>query len=157
MCAVVDASVVGTVFGTSMDRPAAAQGFFERVNSGKLVLVAGGELKRELLKNGNFKKWFEEALRNGTAHDVLAADLEQKEEQLLKSGDCGSNDAHVLALAEVSGARLLYTDDQRLIDDFKNKNKALLSKPDGKVYRTPPDGSFKERHRKLLDSAHCSI
>ncbi|MDE0306934.1 MAG: hypothetical protein OXI87_18940 [Albidovulum sp.] len=57
---------------------------------------------------------------------------------MVKSANCESNDQHVLALARISGARLLYTNDQKLMDDFKNTE--LVSTPKGKVYRTPPDG-----------------
>ena len=153
MCAIVDASVVGTVFGLSKDRPAAAQEFFEWVDSGRLVLVIGGKLKAELLAYGNFGEWLKEALRNGAAHDVVDSELKQRGEDLRKSGDCRSNDTHVLALAQVSGARLLYTNDQKLIDDFKNR--ALISRPAGKVYKTPVDGSFTDDHRKLLGTANC--
>lgn len=153
MCAIVDANVVVTVFDTSENRPPAAQKFFERVDSGKLILVVGGKLKRELCSHGRFRDWLTEALRNNTVYNVEDAELEQKEGQLKALGNSGSNDTHVLALAQVTGARLLYTDDQRLIDDFTNGD--LIS--DGKVYKTPPSGKFAPGHRRLLDTAKCNV
>ena len=41
------------------------------------------------------------------------------------------DDPHILAWAQVSGARLLYTNDKCLKDDFKNKS--IISHPEGTV------------------------
>ena len=126
---------------------------FERVDSGKLVLVVGGKLRQELAAGETFKEWYEEAQQNGMARSVSDADVNQAEGHIEESANCKSNDAHVLALAQVSGARMLYTHDQRLIDDFKNKD--LIS--DGKVYSTPHSGKFTPGHRRLLDTAKCGV
>ncbi len=80
-----------------------------------------------------------------------------KEENRLKlEGNHKSNDLHVLALALVSGAHLLYTHDQLLIDDFKNNN--IITGNRGKIYKTDQStGSFSKSQRKLLDNAYCEI
>ena len=63
-----------------------------------------------------------------------------------------SNDAHVIALAQLSGARLLYTNDGDLQKDFRNKN--LVDNPEGKVYSTEaeknPNKEFRPAHKRLL-------
>jgi len=59
-----------------------------------------------------------------------------------------SDDAHVVALAIVSGARLLYSKDVDLHEDFKNSK--IISDPRGKVYSTYQSGEFRGAHRKLL-------
>ena len=51
---------------------------------------------------------------------------------MLGRGNVRSDHIHVIALANASGARLLYTEDKGLMDDFKNKD--LISKPRGTVY-----------------------
>ena len=61
---------------------------------------------------------------------------------------CKSNDPHVLALALVSGARLLYTNDAALIDDFGNPE--IVAKPRGKVYTTARNADVTNAHRRLL-------
>lgn len=56
------------------------------------------------------------------------------------------------ALALVSGARLLYSDDGDLNDDFSNPD--IISRPGGRVYTTleSESGNFTPRHRKLLET-----
>ena len=68
-----------------------------------------------------------------------AAELEQKGHR--------SNDAHVLALA-ASGARLLYTNDNLLMDDFRNPN--IVPGPRGRIYTTKDRKDFRPAHKKLL-------
>ncbi|MHC9542045.1 MAG: hypothetical protein AB9903_21260 [Vulcanimicrobiota bacterium] len=52
-----------------------------------------------------------------------------------------SNDLHIIALARISGARILCSHDQALHSDFTDKS--LLSKPRGRVYQNA-------EHRHLL-------
>ena len=46
-----------------------------------------------------------------------------------------SNDRHILALALASGARLLYTGDKRLAQDFEDPQ--IIENPAGEVYSSP--------------------
>ena len=69
-----------------------------------------------------------------------------KKQKLPKKMKPKSNDLHVIALARISGARLLYSDDKKLRKDFKNKH--LVNSPRGKVYS-------KEDHQHLLDQNLC--
>jgi hypothetical protein len=46
---------------------------------------------------------------------------------------CKSDDEHVIALARLSGARLLCTEDADLMSDFKNLT--LVPSPKGRIYR----------------------
>lgn len=68
--------------------------------------------------------------------------LELEEKRLRRDGLCASNDHHVLALAIASGARTLATGDGPLTRDFRNK--AIIDRPRGSVYRDTPE------HRRLL-------
>ena len=61
---------------------------------------------------------------------------------------CKSDDEHVLALALVSGARLLYTNDPALIDDFGNRE--IVASPRGKIYTTARNAGVTDAHRRLL-------
>ncbi len=67
---------------------------------------------------------------------------------LRKEGVCKSNDVHVLALALVSGARLLYTNDAALKDDFGNPE--IVARPRGKIYTTARTANVTDAHRRLL-------
>ena len=147
MCAILDANAVGQVFGT--DRPAAGQAFFRWIDSGPGRLVVGGRLRRELDRSSrDFRKWRLQAvlagriaLLNDEAVDGRARALEQR-------NACRSDDPHVVAAAQVGGARLLYTNDADLQADFGDK--ALIDRPRGKVYSTRNHDGLTPAHRRLL-------
>ncbi len=67
---------------------------------------------------------------------------------VLSDGVCRSNDPHVIALAKISGTRLLYTNDDDLEGDFKR----LIRK--GIVFTTKQDQrrQITQEHRSLLGS-----
>lgn len=149
MCAIVDANVAHEVFGA--DRPEAGVKFFQWINSGKGRLVAGGKLLGELNRTPA-REWARQALNAGLMRNVGEADLDARLEELRNEGTCRSNDLHVLALAQNSGARLLYTNDRPLQQDFRNRR--LIRNPPGRVYSTDernnPNKKFRPVHRRLL-------
>ena len=59
--------------------------------------------------------------------------VDARESDLLAAMATQSNDAHIIALAQESGARLLYSHDQLLHADFRNQE---LLAPRGHVYQT---------------------
>lgn len=63
-------------------------------------------------------------------------------------GMCQSDDTHIIALAQISGARLLFSNDKALHQDFKNKE--LINNPRGKVYSTLRGSDFRASHKNLL-------
>ena len=148
MCAIVDKNVVGEVFGKSKTE-AGAQ-FFEWINEGSGRLVVGGALmgKGELGDACIFENWARQAQLSGKMLVANKKEVENKTALLEETGACKSNDHHVIALAQVSGARLLYTNDRALQKDFKDKR--LIDKPRGRVYSTLVDQKFTDTHRRLL-------
>ena len=146
MCAIVDANVAYEVFGS--DRPPAGDRFFDWLSGPRGQLVVGGELRDELARDRRFVQWLRAALRNGRARSVADEAVEGHAEQLRREGVCKSNDLHVVALALVSGARLLYTNDTALIDDFGNRE--IVASPRGKVYTTARNADVTDAHRRLL-------
>ena len=148
MCAILDANVAWQVFGA--DRPPAGRAFFDRIDSGRVRLVVGGLLRRELDRSEVFQKWRRQAelagritLLNDDAVDETARQLEQE-------NACRSDDEHVVAIARLSGARLLYSNAVALQDDFTDK--ALVDRPRGKVYSTRIDQDLTATHQRLLAS-----
>lgn len=146
MCAILDANVAWQVFGA--DRPPAGRAFFDRIDSGRVRLVVGGLLRRELDRSEVFQKWRRQAelagritLLNDDAVDETARQLEQE-------NTCRSDDEHVVAIARLSGARLLYSNDVALQDDFTDK--ALVDRPRGKVYSTRIHQDLTATHQRLL-------
>jgi hypothetical protein len=145
MCAIVDANVDGEVFGASLT--AAGQEFFEWVTQGHGRLVAGGKLLEELYKTPA-RDWAREAINSGRMKRVNSSDVEELASELSLKQICRSNDPHVIALAQISGARLLYSNDEDLQKDFKAKD--LIDNPRGKVYTTLLKKDFTTTHRGLL-------
>lgn len=137
MCLIVDANRAHVLFGQPDSEDAVP--IWEWLKK-KGILVYGGQLASELGRHDQARRLLLQLRRAGRAvlEDEEAVKLE--ESRVHATGECSSNDQHVVALALVSGARVLYTEDQALMDDFRNPR---LVKPKGRIYR-------RAEHRKLL-------
>ncbi len=151
MCVIVDTNVIGLIFGSSRDQPKEARLFYEYLQSGKITLVVGGKgFTSEITRHGDFKMWLYEAQRGKRAHRIPDAEVDHEIQKLANESrktKLKSNDRHILALARTSGARLLYTNDRALEQDFKNRK--LIPGPKGRIYKTP-------KHEHLLQENACS-
>ena len=147
MCAIVDANVRDEVFGGASSEPGR---FFldwlRRPNGG--ILALGGKLRSELAGLENFRRIYDTLRLNGRVLDVEDSVVDAETESLQARRVCRSNDAHVLALARVSGARLLYTNDQALQEDFGDPQ--IVANPRGRVYTTRLRSDVRPTHRSLL-------
>lgn len=146
MCAIVDNNVANEVFGSRP--PEAGKRFRHWLSDRNGRLVVGGKLLEELKGNGGFREWFQENGLSGRLRQVKRSQVEAEERRIRKVNLCQSDDEHVVALALVSGARLLYTNDAALIKDFKNRQ--IVANPNGKIYTTARSNKFTSTHRKLL-------
>lgn len=147
MCAIVDANVIHEVFGSS--RNEAGKRFFDWISSGKGRLVAGGQLIGELYgSSAGFRVWAQEAVLAGNMKIENENQVVTRTRALGKTGQCISDDPHIIALAQVSGARLLYSNDKDLQRDFKDKR--LIDNPRGKIYTTAQRADYSSTHRNLL-------
>ena len=147
MCAIVDLNVASEVFGE--DPPPAAEEFLEWLSDGRGVLVVGGKLQEELDGHSpDFRRWASQAILARQMRVVNEDEVGDRERQIRSAGECRSDDPHVLALAQVSGARLLYSNDRALQQDFADHR--LINRPRGKVYSTLVNKSFSQSHKSLL-------
>lgn len=147
MCAIVDANVAHEVFGSNL--PNAGARFFDWIENGTKRLVVGGKLREELEQSSeDFRKWARVAVRTGKIRIVNNNDVDERARGIEETGGYKSDDPHILALAQVSGARLLYSNDGNLQEDFGNKD--LIDHPRGKVYSTRVNKDFQSEHRRLL-------
>ena len=147
MCAIVDANVVHEVFGSNL--PQAGERFFGWIEKGSLRFVAGGKQLEEIEQGSEaFRKWASEAIGAGKMRVINKVEVDAKTREIENDGGYVSNDPHILALAQVSGARLLYSNDADLQEDFGNKD--LIDQPRGKVYSTRENNNFQPAHRRLL-------
>ena len=146
MCAIVDANVAHEVFGPST--PPAGREFLDWLSKGRGRLVVGGKLHKELKRSKDFGEWAREFTLAGKMRVVDASEVNARTNHVRSEGACASDDPHVVALAQVSGARLLYSNDRKLQKDFRNKQ--LIDDPRGSVYSTQKSSEFRPAHKRLL-------
>jgi hypothetical protein len=108
------------------------------------VVALGGKLWQEQAKLKGARRLFAEWLRAGRARRYQDHEIAKEEAKVIDEANCESNDQHIIALARVSGARVLFSDDRALAADFTNR--AVLSSPAGKVYK-------RKQHCRLLSDA----
>lgn len=120
-------------------------------------LVFGGKLFKEVSNRTDSVRYLRALAQAGRAYRIPDARVDDEEQRVTCSGLCKSDDPHVVALARVSGARILCSHDQALHQDFRNSR--LIAKPRGHVYQnathTPllqhisscPRGNQKRRRR----------
>ena len=137
MCIIIDANVANE-FSPLTD---AARGIFEWVTEGGRI-VSGGRLKAELLKT-KFRLLYQPLLLAGRLIEYEKTAVDQSEKELVDSGICNSDDPHVIALARISDARILFSRDMQLHADFCNRS---LLRPRGRVYQN-------QSHTHILRSA----
>src|SRR5262249_30178290 len=94
-------------------------------------LATGGKNLKELAVLSRIATFVRELIRAGRAHIVDSSEL-GKWEKHAASLPLRSNDAHIIGLAMVSGARVLYSRDNALMQDFKDRR--FITKPRGKCY-----------------------
>lgn len=153
MCAIIDANVTFEVFGRKQTE--AGVQFRNWLDGDRGRLVVGGKNLKELRRNGNFRRWFTEERRRGSrVRQIKKEIISERKKALIRDKLLTSDDEHVVALALVSGARLLYSNDRRLKNDFWNIK--IIQKPEGKIYTTQHGskhcGNFTDEHKELLQT-----
>ena len=146
MCAIVDNSARDEVFGGA-ESPA-GKFFLTWLTKGRGRLVVGGKLRDELSGNQNFERWLPQAVQAGRARILGDNEVNDATRAVLADGVCRSDDPHIIALARISGTRLLYANDNALERDFKR----LI--PKGIVFTTKqdPQRQITQEHQSLLGS-----
>jgi hypothetical protein len=140
MCLIVDANRAAAVFGQRTHPDSVPiRNWLARDG----CIVYGGRLLRELGCVRRAIDQLAELKRPGKASLVAAEDVDREERDVRPR--CRSNDPHVIALARVSGARVLCAGDSNAMTDFCDP--ALVSKP--KVYQRA------EHARLLRHSSGC--
>ena len=145
MCALVDANIASEVFGCK--RNEASDKFFNWLSTGTGILVVGGQLQEELSKT-QYRAWARQAILSGRIKRENPHKVEAQTSKLKNERACKSDDQHIIALAQISGARLLFSNDGDLQQDFKNKK--LIDNPRGRVYSTKETKHYANSHKKLL-------
>lgn len=130
MCIIVDTNRIGLLLKEPPGDDTYPIFRWLQKGHGTIVYSTGGVFSEELTKRA--RRRFREWSRAGWA-TAISVERFREDEEALRGGDVmKSGDAHILALARASGARLLYSGDADLIDDFKNKR--LVDRPRGRIY-----------------------
>ena len=151
MCAIVDANVAGEVFGKSVSQ--AGGEFFNWLSDGRGRLVVGGKLLSELEGRQDFTKWAVEAKRAGRLTTLNVDQVKERTREIEREAKHSSNDPHVLAVAQIGRARLLFTNDRALGKDFRNRD--LIDGPRGRIYHTRDNKGFSKTHKRWLRTNVC--
>ena len=139
-CLIVDTNMIHWLTETSEDNSTIVIGLLKK-QRGKLYI--GGELKHEFPPR--LRPWLAAGVRAGWIVNVSDDEVDQETTWLKVHHILESNDHHVVALARVSGARVLVSCDQALRQDFRNLS--LISQPPGKLL---PFNADQTRVRKFL-------
>ena len=132
MCLIVDANVAAQTF-----TPAPAPDFqpvWDALSRRQATAVFGGKLAQEYYQLRKHLRIIRELERSGRLRRISDAKVNQVTTQLVESNTCVSDDEHIIALARVSGVRLLCSHDRALHIDFTNPH---VLKPPGRVFQNP--------------------
>ena len=145
MCIIVDANRLGAFLADPPDRDSRPIHTWLDRGAGSIVYSTGGGFKKEI--RGRVKAKLANYVRAGRAKLIPGSLFADDERNLKARADLRSDDPHVLALARAARVRLLYTGDDNLISDFKNKR--FIDRPRGKVYSSA-------RNAGLLTRSVCA-
>lgn len=129
MCIIVDANRSTDFFQRGQEAR-----IYRAVDQGRIKVVVGGKLLTEYRTAGVLNQLYE-YYRSGKARILPTHELIETAEDEYKQLGLRTNDTHILALAFVSGSRLLYSSDADLIDAFTGRD---MLTPRGKVYTDHP-------------------
>lgn len=144
MCIIIDSNKAHDFCADPADEAEPIHAWLQK--GGKIVYCTTGKYGRELQKSTDFRIKLADLARGKQAIPVSEEELMAEEKRMEETNICKSNDIHILALAKVSGARLLYTCDGNLMGDFKDKR--ILDNPRGKIYSGI-------KNKTLLKSSAC--
>jgi hypothetical protein len=146
MCVIIDACVRDLVF--SAPPSDAAVPVIKWIEEGDGRMAYGGtKLCDELFKSGNASRRIKAWKQAGRAMEFPKAVIDAEESVVRAMNAATSNDVHILALARVRGARVLFSSDGKLHADFKNA--VIVDNPRGAIYQTKDHGAL------LQHSASC--
>ncbi|MCI0512371.1 hypothetical protein L0128_04085 [candidate division KSB1 bacterium] len=149
MCAIIDTNLIAEVLSrpTPPDFCPILEWLVSPKSDGKFVL--GGMLAEELLGDEKTHpgvhavRRFIKALHQAGRVRIIPKRIVDYETNKVREL-CVSNDSHVIALARISGARILCSHDHTLHKDFTNAR--LIDHPRGHIYQTRDHAHLLKRY-----------
>jgi len=142
MCIIIDKSVIGVFLSEKAEHRRNSDPIRNWLEKGGGQIVYGGRNAEELESSARMRKYIVESGRRGRAKLIAKKSVDDDEATVAGLPELQSDDPHVLALARVSGARLLFAEDHDLEVDFRNTR--IVHRPKGRVYKKFPE------HKHLL-------
>lgn len=105
----------------------------------QITMILGGKLKREMFAQRQKLVTFTTWAQAGKLM-IIPCEKVDAEEIIVKKLSIRSDDPHVLALARIGCARVLCTDDDALINDFRDEK--IIPRPKGKIYKSDSSKSI---------------
>ena len=137
MCLILDTNRYGLFLDPTNEDMKPVRNWVGKKN-GKIAYSPVGKMKDELKKFPKMRKQFEQYSRAGKLKNFPVEAVKQRKESL---PSLRSDDPDIIALAQVSGVRLLVSSDKNLNSDFKTIVR-------GKIYQT-------RSHKHLLHNGLC--
>ena len=137
MCLILDTNRYGLFLNPNNEDMKPVRNWVDKKN-GKIAYAPIGKMRDELAKYPKMRRQFEQYRRAGKLKNFLVEAIEQRKESL---PSLRSDDPDIIALAQVSGVRLLVSNDKNLHADFKTIVR-------GKIYQT-------RSHKRLLRNDLC--
>jgi hypothetical protein len=144
MCLIIDANCAWELSNGAPDATPIAT-WLKRGDS--RIAIGGTKLNIEYKKIGNFMKLLGVLDSRGQIHRAEEHLVDREAERIESELILTSDDPHILALAIVSGARIIYSHDSNLHTDFCNQH--IIAKPQGKIYQN------KNHAHLLIDALPC--
>ena len=144
MCIILDNNKLGPFFNHKRNEDSTPIHDWIEKRSGKLVYSFGGKFGTEM--SSNAKKKLRGLDQSGKAKQIHHSELTKQARKIPENIVFKSDDKHIISLARASGARLLYTEDKDLMEDFKNTQ--LINNPKGKIYS-------RAKNKDLLTDTVC--
>ena len=141
MCLILDTNKYGNFLNQDNPDMEPVRKWLEK--GGKIAYSPTQEMERELEGHEGMKDWFKARRRTPRVKYIPKNKVEQAMKKLLQSSNLRSNDHHIIALAQVSGVKLLISSDRKLHADFTNKD--IVG---GSIYQN-------KKHQHLLKPDLC--
>ena len=143
MCIIIDTNMVGD-FVNKRANTVPLKKWLDQ-GKGKLINPPSGTRLHKEYNKGRFKRALARYRKTGVAVPISASAEEVENLSAELKPRLKSNDSHIIALAIVSGAKLLASNDKKLGEDFR-EHKDIR----GKIYKD-------KKHESLLNQNTCPL
>lgn len=144
MCLIIDINIFHKVLKTDPEfKPICT-----RLKRSTIELAYGGKLAEEYFKDNDIKRYLVKLDQAGVAKKYNKKDVNDETAHVKAMKSCVSDDEHIIALARISGARILCSRDTALQKDFQNKK--LIDNPRGSIYKRANHEHLLEKCSKCL-------